>query len=94
VECRAGEGEDKGTQAVDWSSSVNKRSVVIEQGRVVCSIVLNVRTRVRDRTGRAVRERATRYCTLLQEKTLVGLVCDSRLGLQQGESQNTGDSRP
>jgi hypothetical protein len=39
-ECRAGAGEDKGTQAADWSSSVNKRPAVIWRSR--CCVVLRV----------------------------------------------------
>jgi hypothetical protein len=91
LECRAGAGEDKGTQTADWLSSVNKRSTVIARyGR--CRVVLNVRTRVRDRTGRAVRESAqlrSIVCTLLQEQDPVGLVCNSRLGTASRERVRT-----
>jgi hypothetical protein len=89
LECRAGAGEDKGTQTADWLSSVNKRSTVIARyGR--CRVVLNVR--VGDRTGRAVRKSAqlrSIVCTLLQEQEPVRLACNSRLGTASRERVRT-----
>ncbi len=85
-ECRAGAGEDKGTQAADWPSSVNKRSAVIE----VVVFRVSEAAGVMHQIGRAVSESAP-----LQQRSMRqdwSVIRASELSREQ--SANSGDARP